>query len=107
MKTLLILFICVLGIYLYEAYWPIKDKDQEQFDQYVENANLYQEKLGIPIEISIFFKLNTAKKAKKLVTKYRKCQFKSSDIWIKNISPKLNWGEIRQIKKFKIYATYK
>lgn len=106
MKWILILGVIDLGIFAYEAYWPIPDPDQEQFDKYIQKAYLYEQTLGIPAEISILFKIDSAKKAEKLAKKYNNCRGQNVDVWIKNIFPRLNWGEVKKIKKWQMKSSH-
>lgn len=105
MRILLILLFCNICIYCYEAYFPIPDLDKQQWEKYHKKAEIYSAKLQIPIEIMVYYRIDTAEKAVALAKHKNQLRGKPLDIWIKHMD--LNWGEIRQLNKFKLWKLQK
>lgn len=60
-----ILIFSVISIYLYESYWPLPDKDKEQFEYYKPKTKMVlgvAKTHNIPIELLIFHKITDEKK---------------------------------------------
>ena len=85
MKILLILVVC---IFVYECYWPIPDRDREQFDFYVDRVVLDKK---IPKEELIYFRITSEEKLK-IYKAHR---------------PEFNFGEKKILNKFKKWLLQK
>lgn len=101
MKLILFLLSCNIFIYCYVAYFPIPDLDKQQWEKYHEKAEIYSAKLNVPVEILVYYRIDTAEKAVTLAKYKNNLRGKSLNIWIKNMD--LNWGEVRQINKFNLW----